>query len=143
MSKQIVKIELEGKIIGSKPLLTNDSLTTIREKIKEKTKIAYIFLDQDGNDVSKGDENDYTLENIVVSKIIRIKPCEIPTSSEKYKVILNDKFETNLNCSKEAKLEESRKLLLNIIKEDFIFIDSDGNDVEKVDESDYKIENSY
>ena len=77
MSKQIIRIELDGKIIGSKPLLANDSLSSIREKIKGKTKISYVFLDQDGNEVSNEDENDYTLENINVGNIIKIKPLEI------------------------------------------------------------------
>ena len=68
MSKVIVKIELDGKRIGSKPLFMSDSLTEIREKIKEKTDVHYVFLDQDGIPVEEGDENDYTLENIEVNK---------------------------------------------------------------------------
>lgn len=43
MGKKIIKIDLEGTIIGSKPLLLNDSLTIERDKIKEKAKIPYFF----------------------------------------------------------------------------------------------------
>ena len=43
MGKKIIKIDLEGTIIGSKPLLLNDSLTIVRDKIKEKAKIPYFF----------------------------------------------------------------------------------------------------
>ena len=43
MGKKIIKIDLEGTIIGSKPLLLNDSLTIVRDKIKEKAKISYFF----------------------------------------------------------------------------------------------------
>ena len=43
MGKKIIKIDLEGTIICSKPLLLNDSLTIVRDKIKEKAKISYFF----------------------------------------------------------------------------------------------------
>ena len=46
MTKQITKIDLDGKILGSKPLLSNDSLSTIREKIKDKVNVPYVFLDK-------------------------------------------------------------------------------------------------
>lgn len=36
MSKQITKLILDGKPIGTKQLLINDDLPTIREKIKDK-----------------------------------------------------------------------------------------------------------
>jgi hypothetical protein len=35
MPKPIINIELDGKIIGSKPLTLNDSLASIREKNKQ------------------------------------------------------------------------------------------------------------
>lgn len=41
MSRIITKIELDGKIIGSKPLSSNDTVSSIRDKIKEKTKGIY------------------------------------------------------------------------------------------------------
>jgi hypothetical protein len=59
MSKQIIKIDLNGKKIRTKPLFQEGTLASIREKIKEKTKTSYIFLDQDENEISTGDENDY------------------------------------------------------------------------------------
>ena len=37
MSKTITKIEFEGKIIGSKPLSPDESLSSVRNKIKAKT----------------------------------------------------------------------------------------------------------
>ena len=69
MKKVIVKIELDGNSIGTKPLLPDDTLASIRDKIKEKTKGKnYIFLDSDGNDIEKSDENDYTLKDIINEK---------------------------------------------------------------------------
>lgn len=74
MSKQIVKIILDGKSIGTKPLFENDSLTTIREKIQDKTKeySDYIFIDKNGDNISKENEKDYNLQNICESKTIKI-----------------------------------------------------------------------
>ena len=138
MSKKIIKIDLEGTIIGSKPLLLNDSLTIVRDKIKEKAKIPFLFLDQEGNDISKEDENDYSLTDIIVGNIIKIKPSKINES--KIKVFLNENLVSDIKCEKDLSLEDLRKLILNIVKEEFIFLDMDGNKVEKEDEQDYKIE---
>ena len=138
MSKKIIKIDLEGTIIDSKPLFLNDSLTIVRDKIKEKAKIPFLFLDQEGNDVSKDDENDYSLTDIIVGNIIKIKPSKINES--KIKVILNKNLVSDIKCEKDLSLKDLRKLILNIVKEEFIFLDMDGNKVEKEDEQDYKIE---
>ena len=73
MSKTITKIELDGNIIGSKPLLLDDSLSSVRTKIKEKTKnINYQFLDIDGNNIEVQDEDDYKLSDIINEKKIKI-----------------------------------------------------------------------
>ena len=68
MSKISIKIELDGKPIGTKSLLINDSLPYIRERIKEKTNATCIFLDQYGNPIDDQDENNYSLENILMEK---------------------------------------------------------------------------
>ena len=61
-----------GKIIFSKPLLLNDTLDSLREKIKEKVKISYKFLDKEGKDINFEKEKDYKLEDISVEKIVKI-----------------------------------------------------------------------
>ena len=81
------------------------------------------------------------MQNIVVGKIIKVKHSY--AEEIKIKILLNDKYEYNLNCGKETKLEDSRKILLNTIKEDFIFLDIDGNDIEREDENEYKIEDIF
>ena len=140
MSKQIVKITIDGKPIGTKPLFGNDSLTTIREKIQDKTKeySDYIFIDKNGDDISKENEKDYNLENICESKTIKIKSLE--TGNSGINVLLNDSKKFSINCSKSQSLNEVRGLINNNIQEDFIFLDQDGNTVSKTDESDYSIE---
>ena len=40
-------------------------------------------MEQEGNDISKDDENDYSLADIVVGNIIIIKPSKINESKQK------------------------------------------------------------
>ena len=140
MSKQIVKITIDGKPIGTKPLFGNDSLTTIREKIQDKTKdySDYIFVDKNGENISKENEKDYNLENICESKTIQIKSLE--TSNSGIKVILNDSKQFSINCSNSQNLNVVRGLINNNIQDDFLFLDQDGNTVSKTDENDYSVE---
>ena len=135
MSKVIIKIELDGKRIGSKPLFMEDSLSIIREKIKEKTEVPYVFLDQDGIQVEEGDENDYTLENIEVNKVIKIKKIK----GEGIDIVLNNNDFCTLKIEKEEKLDKARTELENKIKVDFLFLDTDENPIEKEDEKDFSI----
>ena len=140
MSKQIVKIILDGKPIGTKPLFENDSLTTIREKIQDKTKeySDYIFIDKNGDIISKENEKDYNLENICESKTIKIKSLENGNSG--INVVLNDSKKFSINCSKSQNLNDVRGLINNNIQEDFLFLDQDGNTVSKTDENEYSVE---
>ena len=137
MSKQIIKIDLNGKRIGTKPLFQEDTLTSIREKIKEKTKTSYIFLDQDENEISTEDENDYTLKDIVVDKIIKLKSTNEGESA--IKINLNDVNILSINENKNSTLCDIRNKLRDKIKEDFLFLDADGNEISKEDEKDYSI----
>mgnify|MGYP002624665155 CR=1 FL=1 len=137
MSKQIIKIDLNGKRIGTKPLFQEDTLTSIREKIKEKTSASYIFLDQDENEISTGDENDYTLKDIVVDKLIKLKSKK--DGENAIKVNLDDINLCSINENKNSALYDIRIKLTDKIKEDFLFLDSDGNQILKEDEKDYTI----
>ena len=137
MSKTITKIEFEGKIIGSKPLLSDETLTSVRSKIKEKTKnISYQFLDSDGNNIEIQDEDDYKLSDIINDKKIKIVAFE---NGDLIKIFLNDKEFCSKNISELQYLNEIRNLLKNEINQDFIFLDSDGCDIEKEDEKDYSV----
>ena len=138
MKKQITQIELNGKIIGSKPLFLSDNLTSIREKIKDKTNASYFFLDNEGNIIKKEKENDYTLENICKDKIIKIKSEQKEQSG--INILLNDKIISNEKFLKSQNLKDIRNILENKIKCSFIFLDQSGNSVDKNDESDYSLE---
>ena len=137
MSKQIIKIDLNGKRIGTKPLFQEDTLTSIREKIKGKTNESYIFLDQDENEISTGDENDYTLKDIVVDKIIKLKSKK--DGENAIIVNLDDVNVFSIKENKNSTLYDIRIKLTDKIKEDFLFHDSDGNQILKEDEKDYTI----
>ena len=137
MSKTITKIELDGNIIGSKPLLLDDSLSSVRTKIKEKTKnINYQFLDIDGNNIEVQDEDDYKLSDIINEKKIKIISSQ---NGELIKIFLNDKEFCSKCLSETQYLKEIRNLLKNEIKQDFIFLDADGCDIEKEDEEEFSL----
>ena len=137
LSKIITKIEFEGKIIGSKPLSLDDTLSSVRTKLKEKTKnISYQFLDAEGNNVEVGDENDYKLSDIINDKKIKIVAAEI---GESIKIFINNKEFCSKNINEMQNLQEVRNCLNNEIKQDFIFLDIDSCDIEKGDEKDYSL----
>ena len=54
-------------------------------------------------------------------------------------IFLNDKNTCFINCLKDSKLDEIRKLISDKIKENYSFLDSDGNIVENEDEKDYSV----
>ena len=134
---EIVKVELNGRIICTKPLKLNETLESIRNKIKDKVGNA-LFLDKDGNTIDKEDEGAINLEYILDSKIIKLKSSE--TSGFEIKVLLNEKNICSKNCPKTENLKSFRESLKNEIKENFKFLDQDGNDVDEGDEEYLKLE---
>ena len=140
MSRIITKIELDGKIIGSKPLSSNDTVSSIRDKIKEKTKgINYKFLDNDGNDIEASDENDYTLQDIINEKKIKIVSIEGEDSAQ-IKIYLNNELKFSKNISSNSYLNEVRKILENDLPKNFVFLDQDECEIEKQDEKEYSVQ---
>ena len=139
MTKQITKIELDGKILGSKPLSSNDSLSVIRDKIKDKVNNSYMFLDKDGNTIAIENENSLTLEQISQNKIIKIK-SENDSSSSAVNIVLNGEKICSINCSMSDNLKTIRSNLSNNIKNDFTFLDQDECSITKGDEEEYKVE---
>ena len=73
MTKTIVKIFLDEKPIGTKPFQMSDSLASIRQKLKDKIKVLYNFLDQYENQIDIEDENEMALKNIINEKNIKLK----------------------------------------------------------------------
>ena len=114
---EIVKVELNGRIICTKPLKLNETLESIRNKIKDKVGNA-LFLDKDGNTIDKEDEGAFNLEYILDSKIIKLKSSE--TSGFEIKVLLNEKNICSKNCPKTENLKSFRESLINEIKEFFL-----------------------
>ena len=134
---EIVKVELNGRIICTKPLKLNETLESIRNKIKDKVGNA-LFLDKDGNTIDKEDEGAINLEYILDSKIIKLKSSE--TSGFEIKVLLNEKNICSKNCPKTENLKSFRESLKNEIKENFKFLDQEGNDIDEGDEEYFKLE---
>ena len=134
--KQVTKILLNGKPIGSRPLMLNDTLNCIREKIKDRIKenIPYIFLDKEGNEIKNENESNLKLEDISKDKSINIKK-----DNSQVKIFLDESQLCLLKCTPNQQLDELRKILMDKIKNDFLFLDTDGNEVFKEDESSYEI----
>ena len=53
--------------------METDNLIIIRDKIKSKIDIPYIFLDKNEEEIELNDEPAYTLKDIEFNKIIKIK----------------------------------------------------------------------
>jgi hypothetical protein len=49
---QVIKILLNNESKGKKPLNIEDNLTSIRQKITGKIDIPFVFLDEEGNEIS-------------------------------------------------------------------------------------------
>ena len=135
MSKQVIKIQLNSKSIGTKPLIINDTLTTIREKIRDRIDKPYLFLDKEGNIIKTEDEGNLKLENIVKEKKINIIEDE-----SQMKIILNDSELCFMKYTPSQKLNEIRNIIMNKINDDFMFLDIDGFEVMKKDECDYEVD---
>lgn len=140
MPKLATKVELNGKIIFTKPLSKEDNLISIRGIIKDKIDSSFIFLDQEGNPIDKNDEKDFKLEDIIDGKIMKLKSEGGNNSSKGIKVFLGDKNFCSINCDKTENLSKARQLIRDKCKEDFIFLDSEGNSTEQEDEKDLAIE---
>ena len=146
ISKLECKINLDGKAIFSKPLVLNEYVDAIRNLIKDRISSSFIFLDQDGNAIDKSDENGFKLEDIVKEKVIKLKsegsnsnnPSE--TQGSNINVFEGNKKLCSVNCNNSMKLDQTRKAINNNIKDDFIFLDSEGNAIDKSDEKDFSIE---
>ena len=138
MTKTIVKIFLDEKPIGIKPFLMSDSLTSIRQKLKDKIKVLYNFLDQYENQIDIEDENEMALENVINEKIIKLKS---KGNDEFYiNIYFNEKNIGSVNCTKKDKLNDIRNLIYNKIKKNFVFLDPYGSTLEIDDEKDYMVE---
>ena len=138
MTKTIVKIFLDEKPIGTKPFQMSESLASIRQKLKDKIKVLYNFLDQYENQIDIEDENEMALENVINEKNIKLKS---KGNDEFYvNIYLNEKNICSVNCTKKDKLNDIRNLIYNKIKKNFVFLDPYGSTLEIDDEKDYMVE---
>ena len=135
---QVIKILLNNESKGKKPLNIEDNLTSIRQKITGKIDIPFVFLDEEGNEISTQDEDDITLGDIISNeKILKIKSMGDKNFS--IKIFINKKEFCCLNCSESSKLNEIRDLLKEKIREDFIFLDGEYNNIPKEEETIFEV----
>jgi len=141
MDKKVLKFELNGKILFSKPFQTNDKLIFLREKIIEKMKNSFNFLDRGSNPVNIEDENNFIIDDILDGQVVKLKSIEDFSSKEfKLNIFLSDKKICSMNLDKDIQLNQLRKLIKNEVEGKFKFLDIEGNDIEEIEEKDFIID---
>ena len=76
-----VNIILNGEKICSINCSMSDDLKSVRDYLKESIKNDYIFLDQDECPVTKEDEEEYKVEDILISDSIKLKADDSPAAT--------------------------------------------------------------
>ena len=74
---QLVKFKLEGENILAKKLKKTESLSEIREKLKEDLPEGVYFGFKDGAKVNEKDEKDFLLEDIIDDNSVYIQRKKI------------------------------------------------------------------
>ena len=144
MVGQICKFEFQGKVIFSKPFNLDENLNKIREKINKKMNCQYSFLTKDGKFINQKDEVEYKLGQIKdgeTIKLVQIESNQGNTNGQEIFVLLEGKKICSINSNNDINLSEARKLIVNSLKQDFQFLDSDSNLIDIEDEEDFIIEN--
>lgn len=134
-NKKAINIEFNGKIIASKPLLMNDNLVSIREKIAKKVNAPYLFVDKNEKTIVKEDEENFKLEDITTDKLIKLKSIE-----SNINIFLNDNNICTIEYPKDKNLGEIREIINQSTEENFIFLDLNDNSIDIEDETDYNAE---
>lgn len=112
-------------------------LESIRQKQKEKIGDS-IFLDAEGIAMDKSDEQEFKLSEVLNGNILKLKIDNV-VSNEGITIFLNGKKIWMINISPEESLEKLRNVLGSNIKEDFNFLDENGNPIKKNEEKDFSI----
>ena len=144
MVGQICKFEFQGKVIFSKPFNLDENLNKIREKINKKMNCQYSFLTKDGKFINQKDEVEYKLGQIKdgeTIKLVQIESNQGNTNGQEIFVLFEGKKICSINSNNDNNLSEARKLIVNSLKQDFQFLDSDSNLIDIEDEEDFTIEN--
>jgi len=136
MSKQTVKIELNQKIICQKKFDVNSNLQSIRELLKDKIGDSS-FLDKDGNPIDAKDESDFTLTEILSGNILKVKGQN--NNSSGIIIYINGNNFCTINIGENESLPKLRNLLSGKGQNNFNFLDTDGNPLDRNDESDWTI----
>lgn len=77
-------------------------------------------MDNDGNDIEESNENDYTLNDIIDKKKIKIISIEGEDSGQ-LKICLNDELKFSKNIDQKKHLNKTRKILEKYIYQNISF----------------------
>ena len=135
MQKQIIKILFNDEAIGTKPLLLDDTLLSIRETLQDRVNLPYLFLDKEGNVIKKEVEKDVLLKNIIENKMLKLKAEKVSSVN----IIIGEKKLFSIDCSDIQNLTSVRNIINSKTKGNFNFLDIDGFPINIKEESDYSV----
>ena len=130
MEKKTYKIYIEEKEGILKKLDSNITLKTLRDKLKNYQIENLSFVGNDNLFIEKDDEEDFTIDEILVNGKIYLK-----SKKNKILILLNNIILDEVeNSNKNILLSDFRKLSKNI-KNEYHFVTSDGFKIEIDDEN--------
>ncbi|GAB1226688.1 hypothetical protein ENUP19_0301G0037 [Entamoeba nuttalli] len=134
MSRIIVRFLLNGKCVATKPLISQDSLKTARDKLKEKISDSQHFLTKDGDVIDVKDEECRSVQDVIDEKrVINIKGIE---DKKGIRIKINDKIITTIEIDNKTPLSDVRKIVQNIL-ESACFYTLDNDKVERDEEEEF------
>ena len=135
MQKQIIKILFDNEPIGTKPLLLEDTLLSIREALKNRVNLPYLFLDKEGKEKKKEIEKDILLKDISENKTLKLKSEKVSNVN----ILIGEKKIFSVVCSDIVNLNSIRNAINKKAKGDFNFLDINGFPIDVKDEGDYSV----
>ena len=134
MQKQIIKILFDNESIGTKPLSIDDNLLSIREALKDRINLPYLFLGREGDEIKKGIEKEILLKDITENKILKLRAEKF----SRLKILIGEQV-FSLECSDIQNLTSIRNAINKKAKGNFNFLDIDGFPINIKEESEYSV----
>ena len=102
---------------------------------KNKTKIGgALFVDKEGNKISISEEPNVNLGEIIVNGEITLENCEDESGQREVNIYVNSELILTCNLNGDENLSDVRTKIKDQIPNDAIFLDNEGDSIEKKDE---------
>lgn len=134
--KKKFKISIENKKGIMKKLDPNINLSQLRNLLKNEIDDNYVFVEEDDLKILKEDENEITLEEIIINENqIHIK---LKNDKPKIYIYLNENIFEEIESDENINLDNLRKISKKM-NDDYIFVSNDGFEIEKENENEFQI----